>query len=222
MNNEILKLKLDYRFYILAGVFGSMLVGAGEYLLHFSPAGPAGEIDMLLNVPLASARVGHFLSIIGIPFYFAGYYGLLKLFKTSNQLFAKCLFIFGTLSFTVGGVWISSRYLGAVILQKTLNTPSYDYFFLEYEQNYQVLVWALRVLVALVSLFYILSILKNQIGIPKWMAFFNPIVLLGLVISTLFWAKPLGVHIAPIAMNTTHFIFFLLLLKFSNGNTKSS
>ncbi|WP_428356158.1 DUF6796 family protein [Methyloprofundus sp.] len=215
MNDYLAKLKFGYRFYIYLGILGSILVGIGEYLLHFSPLGPAGEIDMLLNVPLARARTGHFFAIAGVPFYFAGYYGLLKLFRSSNEFYAKCLFVSGTLSFTVGGIWISSRYFGAVVLQKAINGPNYDYFFSQYDENYQILVWALRILVALLSLFYVLSVLKNNFNLPKWLAIFNPIVLLGLIISTLFWLKPVGIHIAPIAMNMTHFIFFSLLLIFA-------
>ncbi len=210
------KLRFSYRFYLYLGIFGSIVVGIGEYLLQFNPAGPAGEITMLLDAPLARARVGHFFAVVGVPFYFAGYYGLLKLFRNSHEFFAKCLFILGVLSFTVGGIWISSRYFGAVVLQKTVITSNYDYFFSQYEQNYQVLVWGLRIFVALLSLFYVLSILKNKVGIPKWIAIFNPIVLLALVLSSLVWFKPLGVHIAPIAMNVTHFIFFGLLLRFSS------
>ena len=59
-------------------------------------------------------------------------------------------------------------------------------------------------------------ILKNKIGLPKWLAILNPIVLLIIIISSLVWFKPLGVHIAPIAMNVTHFIFFGLILWASN------
>jgi hypothetical protein len=215
---SLTKLKFGYRFYLYLGILGAILVGIGEYLLHFSPLGPAGEIEMLLNVPLTRARIGHFFSIAGIPLYFAGYYGLLKLFRSSNEFYAKCLFVFGFLSFTVGGIWISSRYFGAVVLQKTINSPNYDYFFAQYDENYQVLVWALRVLVALLSLFYVLCILKNNFNFPKWLALFNPIVLLGLIISTLFWLKPIGIHIAPIAMNLTHFIFFSLVLIYSKSS----
>lgn len=216
MSNHVSKFRFDYRYYLLLGVLASIVVGIGEYLLHFSPEGPKGEIEMLLNIPIERARIGHFFSIIGIPLYFAGYYGLLKLFRKSHELFAKCLFIFGILSFTVGGIWISSRYFGAVVLQKSQGTASYHYFLSQYDENYQVLVWGLRFLVAMLSIFYTLSILKNKVGIPKWLAIFNPIALLAIVISTLFWIRPLGIHIAPIAMNTAHFIFFLLLLKFSN------
>ncbi len=216
MKSDLATLSFNYRLFLYLGVFASILVGIGEYLLHFHPDGPKGEIEMLLNVPLSRARIGHFFSIVGIPFYFAGYYGILKLFRNSNEFLAKCLFVTGTLSFTVGGIWLSSRYFGAVILQATQTSDKYDYFLLQYEQNYQILVWALRILVALLSIFYVLLILKNRVGIRRWLALFNPIILLIIVISTLFWANPLGVHIAPIAMNTTHFIFFILLLKFSS------
>ena len=107
-----------------------------------------------------------------------------------------------------------------MVLQRVVNTPDYEYFFSQYDENYQVLVWALRIFITLVSLFYVLSIWNNKIGLPRWLAVLNPIVLLGLIISTLFWLKPIGVQIAPIAMNITHFIFFSLLLKFSKRKTQ--
>jgi len=208
---------LSPRLYIFLGILGSIIVGIGEYLLHFHPLGPKGEIEMLLSVPLARAKIGHFIALVGIPFYFAGYHGLLKLFRSSHEVYAKLLFIFGILSFTFGGIWISSRYYAAVTLQKTLNTDFYQTFFSAYNESYQVLVWALRILIILVSLFYVLSILKNKIGIPKKLAIANPILLLILVISSLAWFKPLGVHIAPIAMNVTHFIFFSLIIMYSKS-----
>ena len=211
-------LKFSYKTYLLFGLLGSIIVGIGEYLLHFNPMGPKGEIEMLLHVPLVRARVGHFFAIVGIPLYFAGYYGLLKLFRSSNEFYAKLLFISGILSFTIGGIWISSRYYGALTLQKTLNSPLYETFLAAYDGNYQVLVWALRVLVLLVSFFFIMSILKNKIGISRWLVLANPILILIIVISSLFWLKPIGVYIAPIAMNVTHFVFFGLLIRYSKFN----
>jgi len=213
----MMKLRFNAHFYLVLGILASAMVGIGEYLLHFNPSGPEGEIEMLLHIPLSRARIGHFFTLAGIPFYYAGYYGLLKLFKTSHELYAKLLFVSGILSFTFGGIWISTRYFAAVVLQKTVESPLYPIFLSSYDENYQVLVWALRILVLLVSLFYILSVLKNQIDLPKWLAFVNPIVLLIVVISSLFWFKPLGVHIAPIAMNVTHFIFFGLLITYSKS-----
>ena len=204
-------LEFSPRAYLYTGLLASLIVGIAEYLLHYTDMGPSGEIDMLLHVPLDRARIGHYLAITGLPLYFAGYYGLYKIFRTSNQYYAKLLFITGTLSFTVGGIWLSSRYFAAVVFQKSVNSIDYLYYLSQYEQNYQVLVWALRLLILLVSLFFILAIKTNKIGLSKWLILANPLFILGLVFSSLIWFKPLGNQIAPIAMNVTHFIFFSLL-----------
>lgn len=197
---------------LLIGLLASFLVGIGEYMLHFLPEGPGGEIEMLLNVPLNRASTGHFFVVFGAPLYFAGYYGVKKIFFNNQALLARAILVLGILSFSVGGVWVSSRYFAAEVLQRSFNTPDYDFYLQSYEEHYQVLVWALRIFVACISIVYVTLILKNRIGLPKWLAIFNPIVLLVIVISSLAWFNPLGVHIAPIAMNVTHFIFFSLLL----------
>jgi len=199
----------------------SVIVGIGEYLLHYLPTGPGGEITMLQDVPLGRASKGHFFVVFGAPLYFAGYYGLNKIFKDTSPLLARLLFIAGVLSFSVGGVWVSSRYFAAEVLQRSVGTPDHAFYLQSYEEHYQVLVWALRILVATVSILYVVLILKNKEGFPKWLAIFNPIVLLIVVISSLFWFKALGNHIAPIAMNVTHFIFFgLVLSQLNKQSTK--
>ena len=211
MKNKTIKILLAL------GLIGSVIVGVGEYLLHFLPDGPPGEVSMLEGVPLDRASKGHFWSVFGVPFYFFGYYGLKELFKkTSSTPLANTLYILGNLAFIVGGIWISSRYFGAEVLQRSKDTPDYAFYLKSYEEHYQVLVWALRFIVAAISIVFVLLILKNQSGLPKWLAIFNPIVLLIVVISSLFWFKPLGVHIAPIAMNVTHFVFFGVMLWAAN------
>jgi hypothetical protein len=204
--------KTNIKYLLLVGLLASIIVGIGEYLLHFLPGGPGGEVSMLEHVPLTRASKGHFFAVFGAPFYVAGYYGLKEYFKPVNKVLANLLFAFGVLAFFIGGIWISSRYFGAEVLQRTAGTPDFDFFLKSYEDHYQVLVWALRVLVAGISIAYIILILKNKIGIPKWYAVLNPIVLLIIVISSLAWFKPLGVHVAPIAMNVVHFIFFGIIL----------
>ena len=200
------------KFLICLGILGSILVGIGEYLLHFLPAGPGGEVSMLEHVPLTRASKGHFFAIFGAPLYFAGYYGLKEYFKATNTTLANLLYILGVLAFFIGGIWISSRYFGAEVLQRSLGTSDHDFYLKSYEDHYQVLVWALRIIVASISVVYVLLILKSKERLPKWLVLFNPLLLLIVVISSLVWFKPLGVHIAPIAMNVTHFIFFGILL----------
>jgi len=207
---------LSTRSLLLIGLLASIIVGVGEYLLHFLPDGPGGEVSMLEHVPLKRASKGHFFVVFGAPLYFSGFYGLMKFFSKGNSLLSGMLFISGVLSFAVGGVWVSSRYFAAEVLQRSSGTEDHAFYLQSYEDHYQVLVWILRILVAAVSIIYVLLILKNKQGIPKWIAIFNPIILLLMIFSTLYWCKPLGVQIAPIAMNVTYFIFFSIVLFYSN------
>ena len=80
---------------ILLGILGSVLVGIGEYLLHFLPEGPGGEVTMLEHVPLARASKGHFFAVFAAPLYFAGYYGLMEFFKKTSETLANMLLILG-------------------------------------------------------------------------------------------------------------------------------
>ncbi|MDA8692426.1 hypothetical protein N9L92_00075 [Saprospiraceae bacterium] len=203
---------------LAVGILASIIVGAGEYMLHYLPGGPGGEISMLEKVPLGRASKGHFFAVAGAPLYFMGYYGMKTIFSKSSPILSKLLYVLGVLAFFVGGIWISSRYFAAEVLQRSLGTADHDFYLASYEVHYQSLVWALRIIISLLSVTYIVIILKNNLGIPKWVAIFNPIVLLAITISTLAWCMPIGEHLAPIAMNVTHFIFFGIMLYYSTKN----
>ena len=207
---------------LIIGILASIFVGIGEFLLHFLPEGPTGEISMLYDVPIERASKGHFFAVYAAPFYFAGYYGLMRFFKNSNQFLATLLFILGVLSFAYGSVYVSSRYFAAEVLQRSMDTPDFEFYLASYEKHYQSTVWALRILILSVSIVYGILVAKNNFGMPKWLAVFNPIVLLILIISSIAWAKPIGVYIAPIAMNATHFIFFgIILLQLSKQKSQT-
>lgn len=207
-----MKTTISTKALLIIGLLASIFVGIGEFLLHFLPEGPEGEISMLYTVPLDRASKGHFFAVYAAPFYFAGYYGLMRFFKKSNQTLATALFILGVLSFAYGSIYVSSRYFAAEVFQRSMNTSDFEFYLASYEKHYQSTVWALRILILSVSVVYGILVVKNNLGMPKWLAIFNPIVLLALIISTIAWAKPIGVYIAPIAMNATHFIFFGIIL----------
>lgn len=210
---------ISSRVLLLIGLSASIIVGAGEYMLHFLPDGPGGEISMLLDVPLDRASIGHFFVVFGTPLYYAGYFGLMKFFYRNNSKLALTLLILGVLSLSIGGVWVSSRYFAAEVLQRSVGTPNYAFYLQSYQDHYQILVWALRIFIAAVSIIYAILIITNKQGIPKWLAIFNPVVLLIIIFSTLSWFHELGIHIAPIAMNVAHFIFFTLILLFFRKQT---
>lgn len=197
---------------LATGMVAAIIVGIGEYLLHFLPEGPGGEIAMLSDVPLARASVGHFLVIFGTPLYFIGYLGVKKFFAPTSKKRATIVMALGIFSFFIAGVWASSRYFAAAVFQRSMGTPDYDFYLQSYADHYQLLFPVLRLVVGILSLFYIWMIVRTKQGLPKWLAIFNPILIFSLALSTLAWAKPLGVHLAPVAIHVTHFIFFGLLI----------
>ncbi len=198
------------------GLLASILVGTGEHLLHYSEnvLGHAENYEFFKFVPLENMTIGHFLAVIGLPLYFAGYLHIYQMLKPGNETLARITLGIGFIAFAVGGIWIGSRVsIGNIIhLKQSIDPNTYQILLDKYTNHMEILVQVLRIVIALLSVVFVITILRGETYYKKWMAFFNPIVLLLLVFSTLFWAKPLGKHLAPIAMNVTHFILFGLSL----------
>lgn len=196
------------------GIIASILVGMGEHLLHYSThiLGHAENYEFFRFVSQEHMNLGHFLAIIGLPFYFAGYLHIYLMLKPGNETLARVTLAFGFIAFAVGGVWIGSRAsIGIIVnLKDTINPSTYKILLDHYTSHMEILVQALRVIIALLSVAFVISILRGHTYYKKWMAIFNPILILLVVFSTLFWAKPIGKHLVPIAMNVTHFILFTL------------
>lgn len=198
------------------GLVASLLVGLGEYFLHYSVniLGNSENYEFFKFVPLSNFTIGHFLAVVGLPFYFAGYIHIYRMLRSGNEMLARIVLATGFVAFAVGGIWIGSRSsIGNIIHLKDVIDPLIYRNLLEhYTKHMEVLVEALRVVIALLSVIFVIAILKGGTYYKKWMAIFNPIVILLMVFSTLLWAEGLAKHLAPIAMNVTHFILFGLSL----------
>ena len=204
--------RTNLSFLLLVGLAGTIITGIGEFMLHFNSHGYESEIEMVRNVPLDRAGRGHFLVVFGAPLYFAGYYAIYRMVEVANKRLAQAFFIAGVFSFAVGGVWVASRYFIAVVLQTSAGTDEYAIYLSNYDEYYQSLVWALRILVLGVSALWIALIAGGKTMFPKWMALSNPLVLL-LVVFGLYAALPaIGTYLVPTAMNVAHFVFFSLVL----------
>ncbi|MEP5341370.1 MAG: DUF6796 family protein [Algibacter sp.] len=207
------------------GLLASILVGLGEYFLHYSSniLGHAENYEFFKFVPLDNLTTGHFLAVIGLPFYFAGYIHIYRMLKSGNETLARLVLAIGFIAFAVGGIWIGSRTsIGNIVhLKDAIDTSTYKKLLAHYTDHMEVLVQVLRIVIAALSVVFVIAILKGGTYYKKWMAIFNPIVILLLVFSTLFWAKGLAKHLAPIAMNVTHFILFSLSLYQLNKQTKN-
>ncbi len=211
----------------LLGLLASILVGLGEYLLHYSPAileSSQDDYEFLKFVSLDNLTTGHFLAVIGLPFYFAGYIHIYRMLKSGNETLARTVLAIGFVAFAVGGIWIGSRAsIGNIVhLKDSMNASVYQNLSAHYTDHMEVLVQALRIIIAALSVVFAIAVVKGGTYYKKWMAIFNPIVILLLVFSTLLWAPSLAKHLAPIAMNVTHFILFTLSLYQLNKITKNN
>lgn len=194
-------------FFGFAGLAASLLVGVGEFLIHYSSSGYSGVVDFLWlrNSSYPAVIMGHYLMLIGLPLYILGYYHFYFSIRTGNEIMARTILVFGIISFMTGGVWAGSRALLTEIV-KSGNLSLLDY----YKQHYEILVNVMRVFILIISICWTTAILISKTLYPKWMAIVNPILILGLVFVTYFVFPSFGKYLVPTAMNVTHFIFFSL------------
>lgn len=208
------------------GLLATILVGLGEYFLHYSPQifEHSENYEFLFYVPLTNLTIGHFLAVIGLPFYFAGYLHIYDMLKKGNETLAKMVLGTGFIAFAVGGIWIGSRAsLGNIVhLKETMSDETYQQLINHYTNHIEILVQALRVVIALLSVFFVIAILKGGTYYNKWMAFFNPITILILLVIFGKLLPSIGKHILPILMNVTHFILFTLSIYQFNKNSNSN
>ena len=70
------------------------------------------------------------------------------------------------------------------------------------------MVHILRILVLLISACFVTAVLLGGTCFPKWMALFNPVLLLAIVVVLFFYLNPVGKYLMPMAMNIAHFGLF--------------
>lgn len=204
------------------GLLGAILVGIGEFYLHYSTnvLSANGEFNFFAFVPIDNLKIGHFIAMIGIPFYFAGYIHIYRMLKSGNENLARTVLALGFIAFTVGGVWIGSRgYLGSLVhLKNDMPAQTYSKIITNYNEFLEILVQVLRVVIALLSIVFSWAILKGGTLYKKYMAFFNPIIILILLVVIGMTFPQIGRYFLPILMNITHFVIFSLSLYQLNKN----
>jgi len=207
------------------GLVASILVGLGEYLLHYSPVifEHSDNYEFFKFVPLENLTTGHFLAVIGLPFYFAGYIHIYRMLKSGNEILARIVLAVGFIAFAVGGIWIGSRAsIGNIThLQDSMDSSVYNNLLAHYDNHMEVLVQALRIVIATLSVFFVIAVLKGNTYYKKWMAIFNPIVILLLLVLIGELLPSIGKHMLPILMNVTHLILFGLSLLNLNKHIKN-
>jgi len=207
------------------GLIASVLVGLGEYFLHYSSniLDFAADYEFFKFVPLKNLTTGHFLAVIGVLFYFAGYIHIYRMLRSGNETLARIVLSIGFIAFAVGGIWIGSRAsIGNIVhLKDTIDATSYQNLLSHYTDHMEILVQVLRIVIATLSVVFAITIVKGGTFYKKWMAIFNPIVILVLLVIIGKLLPSLGKHMLPILMNVTHFILFGLSLYQLNKYTET-
>lgn len=193
----------------LAGLLAAILVGIGEYLLHFDALGRFSEssYDFMLGISDRRSTIGHFFGVIGATLYLVGCYHIYLMLRPANQQVAAIVCLLAGFGFVVGTVWIGSR---ASISALTQLPPSetIDHLVALYKTRYETLLQIIRLTTLVLSVVIIWLSLTGRTHYPRWIAIFNPIVLIILNFVVFLTVPAIGKHTMPIALNVAFFVFF--------------
>ena len=201
----------------LIGLLAAILVGTGEFLLHFDPQARFTGYDFMADKPESELTAGHFFAVVGIPLYFVGMWHIAEMLKPAGEKLSRAFFLIGSFGFLYGAMWMSSRaMIGSVAhfpdLIKDTNLVSL------YELRLETLLQVIRITTLIISIIYIKMVLTGRSRYPKWMAATSPIVLLLMNFVVYLIEPSIGKYVMPIALNVGFAAFFLLSLTF--GDTR--
>ena len=196
----------------LAGLAGALLVGTGEFLLQFSPAGGYGDAayTWMAQIPFARMQAGHFLAVLSAPLYLAGYWHLGKMLTRTNPWPGRFVMALGGYGFMVGAVWIGQRAMLGATVQAIAAGRADPALLHTLAALNEPLVNVLRVVIVLISLIWVVQIARGQTLYPRLMALISPALLLAAIFALYAWRPAYGAYVLPTAMNTTHAALFAL------------
>lgn len=213
-------MKLTHRQLITAGVLGllaAILVGAGEFLLHFDALGryaAGGAYEFMLGINAERTTIGHFLSVLSVPLYIIGFWHLMKMLEPANALASRIAFAIMSYGIIVAAVWIGSRAgISTIVNSTSMDNPMS--FISLYELRYENLLHVTRLAVLFFSVIFIWLVLSGRSHYPRWMALLNPIFLI--FVSFAIWAiaPVVGIYLMPIALNVGFALLFLFSIYYS-------
>ena len=209
---------------IVTGVIGlmaSILVGIGEYLLHYDPLARfrEGGFDFMQGIDASRTTTGHFFGVFGATLYPIGCYHIYLMLRQAGERAAQTAFFIGAFGFIVGAVWIGSRASISALTQLPV-TPEIANLIDLYNVRYETLLTVIRITTLVLSIIFIWLTLTGKSNYPRWMAILNPFVLILASFVTYLVAPQLGKHLMPIALNVAFFIFFSLSLFHARDNNK--
>ena len=207
----------EYQIILLTGSVGlvaAILVGAGEFLLHFDPLArfSADSYSFLLAASDGRQTIGHFLGVLGAPLYVVGCWHIYLMLKPANQMLALLAFLTSAYGFMIGADWISSRASIGALVHFEASGGSIDRLVELYQLRYESLLTVIRISTVALSIIFIYLALTGRSHYRKWHAAFSPIVLLVMNFVIYAVSPAVGKYLMPIALNVAFGIFFLMSL----------
>lgn len=209
-----LSLELTRKMTGLIGLCGAVLVGGGEFLLHFDPLARFGEgYAFMADIPDQRLTLGHFLAAVGIPLYFVGLWHIYQMTKEGSQKIAFAAFAIGAYGFVMGAIWIGSRASIGSLQHHPELLAGTDLVAL-YDLRYETLLQVIRITTLILSAIYVYLVLRGGTRYPKWMAAVNPFALIIASFLIYLVVPAVGKYMMPIALNIAFGVFFACSLGF--------
>ena len=205
------------QYIVITGVIGliaAILVGIGEFLLHFDSLARFSETsyDFMLAASDERQTIGHFFGVFGAPLYVVGCWHIYLMLRPANQKLAFIGFLASAYGFMIGSDWISSRASIGALIHLQESGGNVKVLVELYQLRYESLLTVIRVTTVVISLIFIYLTLTGRSHYQKWHAIFNPIVLLMMNFVIYAISPAIGKYIMPIALNVAFGLFFVISL----------
>ena len=198
----------------IIGLLGAVLVGIGEFLLHYDPLARFSEsgYDFMLAASNSRQSLGHFIGVLGAPLYVMGCWHIYLMLKPAGRKLAFAAFLIGSYGFMIGADWISSRASIGAIVHLQESGVSLQSLVELYQLRYENLLTVIRITTLVLSVIIVYLVLTGKTYYRKFMAVFNPLVLLLLNFVIYLIVPSIGKFMMPIALNIGFGTFFILSL----------
>lgn len=191
------------------GLLAAILVGIGEFLLHYDSQARYSDTFAFFNgVTRERATIGHFFGVLGAPLYVVGAYHIYLMLRPAHETAARVAGLVMAYGCVVGAVWIGSRAsavelvaAGGIAEQLAL-----------YELRYESLLQVVRAGVLVLSVIFIWLCITGKSNYPRKMAALNPIFLIIVSFVIFFIVPVVGKYLMPIALNVAYFVMFSVSL----------
>jgi hypothetical protein len=204
----------------ITGLFVATVAGLGEFLLHFSPnAEFSGGYSYLASISDLRILIGHYLTIVTIPFYLIGYWHLGQIFITAgSHKSGWTIMLAGSYAMMISIGWLGGRMALAFTAQEMspVNPPDLnlvlDLLLYNLGLHNEPLIYISRLILLAVSCIWFWQIIKDQTIYPRWMAFLNPFALYLVILLAFMFIPDIGIWLYPAAIHIAHMIVFALSL----------